>query len=156
MSREAWGLRDGHGLSLTELVVPLAMFALVMVGLVTGWLFKNDLTETERRELVVFLTAKVVASSGQANLTPSAVPATPGLPAAPDLSAPPGPSGQAPMTVPGSVLAAAIPPGAALAAASSGPATPVVVPTPAVTPIAASVSSPAAPPPAPVGPTGDR
>jgi hypothetical protein len=58
MSREAWGLRDGHGLSLTELVVPLAMFALVMVGLVTGWLFKNDLTETERRELVVLLTAK--------------------------------------------------------------------------------------------------
>ena len=83
MSRKAWGLRDGHGLSLTALVVPLAMFALVMVGLVTGWLFKNDLTETERRELVVFLTAKVVASSGQANLTPSAVPATPGLPAAP-------------------------------------------------------------------------
>ena len=30
---------------------------------VLGWLFKNDLTETERRELVIFLTAKVVSSS---------------------------------------------------------------------------------------------
>ena len=28
---------------------------------VLGWLFKNDLTETERRELVIFLTAKVLS-----------------------------------------------------------------------------------------------
>ena len=37
---------------------------------VLGWLFKNDLTETERRELVVFLTAKVVPSPGQAGVAP--------------------------------------------------------------------------------------
>src|SRR6185436_11650709 len=54
---------------------------------VLGWLFKNDLTETSRRELVIFLTAKVVTGAGQAGLTPPAVPAAPGLPA------PPGPSG---------------------------------------------------------------
>ena len=59
-----------------------------------GWLFKNDLTETVRRELVVFLTAKVVASPGQAAVTPSALPAAPGVPA------PPGPSGQAPTPTP--------------------------------------------------------
>ena len=29
---------------------------------VLGWLFKNDLTETERRELVIFLTAKVLSN----------------------------------------------------------------------------------------------
>ncbi len=123
---------------------------------VLGWLFKNDLTETERRELVVFLSAKVVASPGQAGVTPPTLPAAPGLPATPGLPAPPGPSGQAPPTAPGSISATAIPPGAALAAAGSSPATPVVVPTPVVTPIAASVSSAAVRPPAPVGPTVDR
>jgi prepilin-type N-terminal cleavage/methylation domain-containing protein len=37
MSRESQGLRAEHGLSLTELVVTLAIFAVVMVGLVTTW-----------------------------------------------------------------------------------------------------------------------
>ena len=37
---------------------------------VLGWLFKNDLTETARRELVVFLTAKIVANPGQAAVAP--------------------------------------------------------------------------------------
>jgi type IV pilus assembly protein PilQ len=71
---------------------------------VLGWLFKNDLTETERRELVVFLTAKVVANPGQANMAPSPLPAAPGMPA------PPGPSGQAPTTMPKPVSAAALVP----------------------------------------------
>ena len=129
---------------------------------VLGWLFKNDLTETERRELVVFLSAKVVASPGQAGIAPPATPTAPGLPAVPGLPTPPGPSGQAPTSVPSPVSATVIPPGAALAAASSGAATPVVVPTPVamstpvVTPIASSVPSPAVTPPAPVGPAGDR
>jgi hypothetical protein len=129
---------------------------------VLGWLFKNDLTETERRELVVFLSAKVVASPGQAGIAPPAMPTAPGLPATPGLPTPPGPSGQAPTSVPSPVSATVIPPGAALAAASSGAATPVVVPTPVamstpvVTPIASSVPSPAVTPPAPVGPAGDR
>jgi type IV pilus assembly protein PilQ len=59
---------------------------------VLGWLFKNDLTETVRRELVVFLTAKIVSNPGQANVAPPAPPAAPGAPA------PPGPSGEAPTT----------------------------------------------------------
>jgi type IV pilus assembly protein PilQ len=71
---------------------------------VLGWLFKNDLTETERRELVVFLTAKVVSSPGQAGVAP------PALPAAPGVLAPPGPSGQAPTTIPKTVSAAALEP----------------------------------------------
>ena len=38
MSRKAMSLlRDGRGLSLTELVVTLALFALVMVGVVGTW-----------------------------------------------------------------------------------------------------------------------
>jgi hypothetical protein len=72
---------------------------------VLGWLFKNDLTETSRRELVVFLTAKIVAGSGQAGVTPPSVPAAPGVPA------PPGPSGEAPTTIPKTVSAAALTPG---------------------------------------------
>jgi len=71
---------------------------------VLGWLFKNDLTETSRRELVVFLTAKVVAGPGQAGMTP------PGLPAAPGMLAPPGPSGQVPATIPKTASAAALAP----------------------------------------------
>jgi hypothetical protein len=84
---------------------------------VLGWLFKNDLTETSRRELVVFLTAKVVASPGQAGVTPPALPAAPGVPA------PPGPSGEAPTTIPKTVSAAALAPApvpVARPAASSG------------------------------------
>jgi type IV pilus assembly protein PilQ len=61
---------------------------------VMGWLFKNDLTETVRRELVVFLTAKVVTSPGQAAAPAGSEPVAPGLPA------PPGPSGQAPAATP--------------------------------------------------------
>src|SRR5262249_20275004 len=61
---------------------------------VLGWLFKNDLTETLRRELVIFLTAKVVGIPGQAGVP------TPALPPAPGTPAPPGPSGEAPTTVP--------------------------------------------------------
>jgi type IV pilus assembly protein PilQ len=71
---------------------------------VLGWLFKNDLTETSRRELVVFLTAKVVSSPGQAGATPPTLPAAPGMPA------PPGPSGQAPATISKTVSAAALAP----------------------------------------------
>jgi prepilin-type N-terminal cleavage/methylation domain-containing protein len=37
MRRVRWRPRDEHGLSLTELVVTLAIFAVVMVGLVTTW-----------------------------------------------------------------------------------------------------------------------
>ena len=74
---------------------------------VLGWLFKNDLTETERRELVVFLSAKVVPNSGQAGVTPPALPAAPGTPTPPG---PPGPSGQAPTTAPKAVSAAALVP----------------------------------------------
>jgi prepilin-type N-terminal cleavage/methylation domain-containing protein len=37
MRRARWRPRDDHGLSLTELVVTLAIFAVVMVGLVTTW-----------------------------------------------------------------------------------------------------------------------
>jgi type IV pilus secretin PilQ/predicted competence protein len=82
---------------------------------VLGWLFKNDLTETERRELVVFLTAKVVPGSGQAAVTPSDLPQAPGVPA------PPGPAGQAPTPAPatGAVTAPAEP--AAGAPAPPGP-----------------------------------
>jgi type IV pilus assembly protein PilQ len=57
---------------------------------VLGWLFKNDLTEARRTELVVFLTAKVIQNPGQAAATPDEIPAAPGAPA------PPGPTGTAP------------------------------------------------------------
>lgn len=57
---------------------------------VLGWLFKNDLTEARRSELVIFLTAKVVQGSGQAAATPEEIPAAPGAPA------PPGPTGKDP------------------------------------------------------------
>ena len=74
---------------------------------VLGWLFKNDLTETERRELVVFLSAKVVPNrpggrdpAGAAGCARHADP-EPG---------PPGPSGQAPATTSKTVSAAALVP----------------------------------------------
>lgn len=57
---------------------------------VLGWLFKNDLTEASRQELVIFLTAKVVENPGQAAVTPEEIPGAPGAPAAP------GKTGQAP------------------------------------------------------------
>ncbi|MGH7318047.1 MAG: secretin N-terminal domain-containing protein [Candidatus Rokuibacteriota bacterium] len=57
---------------------------------VLGWLFKNDLTEGLRSELVVFLTAKIVERPGQAAVTPAELPAAPGTPA------PPGPTGEKP------------------------------------------------------------
>jgi type II secretory pathway component GspD/PulD (secretin) len=71
---------------------------------VLGWLFKNDNTSSKRRELMVFLTAKVVENPGQAAATPDAVPAIPGAPPAP------GPTGQAPAPTP--VVSAAVPPAA--------------------------------------------
>jgi type IV pilus assembly protein PilQ len=77
---------------------------------VLGWLFKNDLTETVRRELVVFLTAKVVPNPGQAGVAPPAPPGAPGLPAPSGGSGPPGPSGAAPASIPKAVSAAPVAP----------------------------------------------
>jgi type IV pilus assembly protein PilQ len=77
---------------------------------VLGWLFKNDLTESSRRELVVFLTAKIVSGPGQAGAAPPQLPAAPGAPA------PPGPSGEAPTTIPKTVSSAALTPAAIPAA----------------------------------------
>jgi type II secretory pathway component HofQ len=97
---------------------------------VLGWLFKNDLTEGERRELVVFLTAKIVAA-GQAAVPAPSIPLAPGVPAAPGPTgqapattspkalsvpaapAPPGPTGQAPAITSRSISAAALLPAAA-------------------------------------------
>lgn len=76
---------------------------------VLGWLFKNDLTETSRRELVVFLTAKVVSGPGQAGVAPPALPAAPGAPS-PSTPTPPGPTGEAPATTPRTVTSAALSP----------------------------------------------
>jgi type IV pilus assembly protein PilQ len=106
---------------------------------VLGWLFKNDLTEATRRELVVFLTAKLVGSPGQAGVTPPALPAAPGLPT------PPGPSGQAPTPTPGLGSATGLMPGTALAATSGAPPTPAAVSAPA------SGTAPAVRPSAPAG-----
>jgi type IV pilus assembly protein PilQ len=80
---------------------------------VLGWLFKNELTDASRTELMVFLTAKVVESPGEA-----AVPAQ-DLPAAPGAPAPPGRTGQAPS--------------APLPAVSSAAPVPTARPTPAST-----------------------
>ena len=102
---------------------------------VLGWLFKSELTETTRRELVVFLTAKIVTSPGQAGVAPApALPAAPGLPAPPGVPAapgvpvppgvpaspgvpappggpvPPGPRGEAPASIQKSVSAAPLTP----------------------------------------------
>jgi type II secretory pathway component GspD/PulD (secretin) len=57
---------------------------------VLGWLFKNELTDASRTELMVFLTAKVVESPGEAAVSSQDLPAAPGAPA------PPGRTGQAP------------------------------------------------------------
>jgi type IV pilus secretin PilQ/predicted competence protein len=56
---------------------------------VLGWLFKNDLAESRKSELVVFLTAKVMQNPGQAAATPAEVPAVPGAPAPPGQTGPP-------------------------------------------------------------------
>jgi len=69
---------------------------------VVGWLFKNDLVEAARTELVVFLTAKIVQSPGQASVVPDLAPGAPGVP-----PSPPGPSGQAPGPAPAAALPAA-------------------------------------------------
>jgi type IV pilus assembly protein PilQ len=82
---------------------------------VLGWLFKNDLTDSRRRELTVFLTAKIVGSPGQAAVTPPTPPAAPGVPA------PPGPSGQAPTTIPSPLSMASPAPPAALDVAAAAP-----------------------------------
>jgi type IV pilus assembly protein PilQ len=77
---------------------------------VLGWLFKNDLTDAGRTEMMVFLTAKVVENPGQAAVTPDVLPAAPGAPA------PPGRTGQAP--APAIPVADASPPPAAAARAA--------------------------------------
>ena len=77
---------------------------------VLGWLFKSELTETTRRELVVFLTAKVLANPGQAGVAPSPPPAAPALPAPPGVPVSPGPRGETPSSVPKSVSAVPLPP----------------------------------------------
>jgi type IV pilus assembly protein PilQ len=93
---------------------------------VLGWLFKNDLTQARRTELVVFLSAKVVGEPGQAGAAPADLPAGPGTPA------PPGPSGRAPDPLPRAVSSAA---------AESSPAVPAVRPSlPAVRPSAPAPS----------------
>jgi type IV pilus assembly protein PilQ len=113
---------------------------------VLGWLFKNDLTEAGRRELVVFLTAKVVGNPGQAGVPAPAMPVAPGAPAPPGPSgeaptftvpktvstpappapaAPPGPTGQAPVTIPKTVSAAALTPTPVAAVRPPAPAAPV-------------------------------
>jgi type II secretory pathway component GspD/PulD (secretin) len=113
---------------------------------VLGWLFKNDLTETERRELVVFLTGKIVASPGQAGLTPATLPAAPGMPA------PPGPSGQAPTTtIPKSVSA----PGPSVPPGPSGQA-PAGVSKPVSTAALTAPAVPAVRTTPPAGQSGDR
>jgi type IV pilus assembly protein PilQ len=61
---------------------------------VLGWLFKNDLTDANRAETMVFLTAKIVSNPGEAAVTPAELPATPGAPV------PPGRTGQAPTSTP--------------------------------------------------------
>jgi type II secretory pathway component GspD/PulD (secretin) len=87
---------------------------------VLGWLFKNDLTDGFRDELVVFLTAKVVDNPGQASVSPDEIPAAPGAPA------PPGKTSQAPSApaAPAAVLAAS----PTAAPAASPVAVPAAVP----------------------------
>jgi type IV pilus assembly protein PilQ len=71
---------------------------------VLGWLFKNDLTDASRFELMIFLTAKVIENPGEAAVAPADLPAAPGAPA------PPGKTGQAPTpAVPGTAVSSATP-----------------------------------------------
>jgi type IV pilus assembly protein PilQ len=104
---------------------------------VLGWLFKNDLTEAGRRELVVFLTAKIVPNPGQAAMTPTE-PAAPGTPAPPGPSGQVGPSPSAPVSAapPASVPVSVAPASAAPVSVAPAPTTPVtvsLVPTPVST-----------------------
>jgi type IV pilus assembly protein PilQ len=69
---------------------------------VLGWLFKNDLIEGSRAELIVFLTAKVIDNPGQAAVTPDLAPVAPGSPL------PPGPTGQGPVPAPAKPPVAAV------------------------------------------------
>ena len=69
---------------------------------VLGWLFKNDLVEGSRSELIVFLTAKVIENPGQAAVTPDLAPPDPRAPL------PPGPTGQAPLPAPAKPPVAAV------------------------------------------------
>ena len=68
---------------------------------VLGWLFKNDSAIGSRKDMMVFLTAKIVENPGQAAATPDASPGAPGTPA------PPGRTGQAPASKPAVSTAAA-------------------------------------------------
>jgi len=74
---------------------------------VLGWLFKNDLTDANRSETMVFLTAKLVANPAEATVTPAELPAAPGAPA------PPGRTGQGP--------APAVPAAATVSSAAPAP-----------------------------------
>jgi type II secretory pathway component GspD/PulD (secretin) len=47
---------------------------------VLGWLFKNELTDASRFELMIFLTAKVIESPGEASASPQELPGAPGAP----------------------------------------------------------------------------
>jgi type IV pilus assembly protein PilQ len=71
---------------------------------VLGWLFKNDLADASRSELVVFLTAKVLENPGEsASASPAELPAGPG-------PRPPAPTGQAPApAMPGAAISSAAP-----------------------------------------------
>ena len=73
---------------------------------VLGWLFKNDLTEAQRLELVIFLTAKVVDDASQTAMAPAELRPAPDAPA-PDAPPPPGPTGQAPEPASPSAVSAA-------------------------------------------------
>jgi type IV pilus assembly protein PilQ len=117
---------------------------------VLGWLFKNDMTESARRELVVFLTAKVVPAPGQAGVTPSELPVAPGAPA------PPGPAGQAPAPAPttGAVTTPVPPaPGAPAPSGPSGEAT-VTIPKSVSAAMAPAALAPARPTPPADSPGG--
>jgi hypothetical protein len=114
---------------------------------VLGWLFKNDLTETGRRELVVFLTAKIVASPGQAGLTPPVAPAPPGMPA------PPGPSGQAPTTIVPQTVST---PGMPAPPGPTGQMPTTTIPQTVSAAVLAPVPATALRPAAPASPSGER
>ncbi len=67
---------------------------------VLGWLFKDEATDANRFELMVFLTAKVVENPGETAMGPAELPGAPGAPA-------PVRSGQAPAPLP--AVSAAVP-----------------------------------------------
>jgi type IV pilus assembly protein PilQ len=85
---------------------------------VLGWLFKNDLADANRSELMIFLTAKIVDNPGEAAASPAELPAGPGAPPAP------GRSGQAPApTAPLAAVSSAGPAPEAPRPASPAPGT---------------------------------